>query len=94
VDGKDIYLAGGYVGKPLVDFRYPRRLEYNVDMKTWTAMLFAGTSGVSFGLNLFGGADINRADKGDHWVLSLAVAGGAAPLSRGCSVRAAAARMC
>jgi N-acetylneuraminic acid mutarotase len=80
VDGKDIYLAGGYVGKPTGGqiFATQDVWKYNVDTKTWTAMpslpQARGSGGMELlgrELHFFGGADINRADKGDHWVLSL-----------------------
>jgi N-acetylneuraminic acid mutarotase len=80
VDGKDIYIAGGYPAKPASGQIFATRdvWKYNVDTNTWTAMPplpQARGSGalerLGRKLHFFGGSDINRADKGDHWILAL-----------------------
>lgn len=80
VDGKNVYLAGGYVGKPTGGqiFGTTDVWRYNVDTDTWTDMpplpqARGGGALEVLGRNLhfFGGSDLRRADKGDHWVLSL-----------------------
>jgi fibronectin type 3 domain-containing protein len=81
-DGRYIYLAGGYVGTDGGGFNQVWATtdvwRYDTATDTYSAMpplpqargagalvLFDGN------LHFFGGADINRLDKGDHWVLSL-----------------------
>lgn len=80
VDGKNVYLAGGYVGKPTGGqiFGTTDVWRYNVDTNIWTEMpplpqARGGGALEVLGRNLhfFGGSDLSRADKGDHWVLSL-----------------------
>lgn len=80
VDGKDIYLAGGYVGKPTGGrfFATTNVWKYNIDTQTWTALppLPQARGGGALELlerelHFFGGSDIKRMDKGDHWILSL-----------------------
>lgn len=80
VDGRNIYLAGGYPGKPTGGQRYATKAvwRYNVDTNTWLAMptLPEARGGGALALlgrklHFFGGSDINRLDKRNHWVLSL-----------------------
>lgn len=80
VDGRNIYIAGGYPGNPGGDqiFATTDVWRYNVDTNSWLAMppLPEARGGGALTrldreLHFFGGSDINRADKGDHWVLSL-----------------------
>lgn len=80
VDGRNIYLAGGYPGKPTGGQRYATKAvwRYNVDTNTWLAMPTLpearGSGALALlgrKLHFFGGSDINRLDKGTHWVLSL-----------------------
>lgn len=80
VDGRNIYLAGGYPGKPGGGQRYATTAvwRYNVDTNTWLAMpsLPQARGGgalerLNRQLHFFGGSDINRADKNNPWVLSL-----------------------
>lgn len=80
VDGRDIYLAGGYPGKPTGGQSFATRnvWKYNVDTNTWVAMPSlpeARGSGelalLGRELHFFGGVDANRVDKEHHWVLSL-----------------------
>lgn len=84
-DGRNIYFAGGYIGKKPGAPKYGGQIfatkdvwKYNVDTDTWTAMPplpQARGSGelavLNKQLHFFGGADIKRVDKGDHWILSL-----------------------
>jgi len=80
VDGRNIYLAGGYPGTQNGGQRFATTAvwRYNVDTKDWLAMpsLPEGRGGGALArldreLHFFGGSDINRANKGTHWVLSL-----------------------
>jgi len=80
VDGRDIYLAGGYPGTPTGGQKFATKdvWKYNVDTNTWTSMAplpQARGSGelalVGRELHFFGGVDSNRVDKGNHWVLPL-----------------------
>lgn len=85
VDGKDIYFAGGYIGKTPGAQKYGGQIfatkdvwKYNVDTQTWSAMpplpIARGSGELALlgrELHFFGGADVKRLDKGDHWVLSL-----------------------
>lgn len=80
VDGRDIYLAGGYPGKPTGGQRFATQnvWKYNVDANTWTAMPplpEARGSGelalLGRELHFFGGVDANRVDQEHHWSLSL-----------------------
>ncbi len=79
-DGEDIYLTGGYAGKSGGGqvFAVRNVWKYNIDKNTWAAMpslpQARGSGALTHldgKLHFFGGADINRADKGDHWVLKL-----------------------
>lgn len=80
VDGRNIYLAGGYPGKPTGGQSYATKAvwRYNIDTNTWLAMptLPEARGGGALALlgrklHFFGGSDINRLDKRNHWVLSL-----------------------
>jgi fibronectin type 3 domain-containing protein/N-acetylneuraminic acid mutarotase len=82
-DGRYIYLAGGYVGTDGGGFNQVWATtdvwRYDTATNTYTSMPPLPQARGAGGLVLFdgnlhflGGADINRADKGDHWVLSLA----------------------
>ncbi|BAC91316.1 gll3375 [Gloeobacter violaceus PCC 7421] len=80
VVGTDVYLAGGYIGKENggQTFATTNVWKYNVNSNTWSALPplpQARGSGalVVLGarLHFFGGADINRKDKGEHWYLPL-----------------------
>jgi N-acetylneuraminic acid mutarotase len=82
VDDRDIYLAGGYVGRPNLSARQvfaSRNVwKYNVDTKRWDEMPplpeARGAGGfVRMGrqLHYFGGSDLSRADRVQHWALSL-----------------------
>ncbi len=81
VDGRNVYFAGGYAGPGggiNQTFATTAAWKYNVDTNAWTAIPSlpeargAGAMAALDGkLHFFGGADINRKDKGDHWVLSL-----------------------
>ncbi|MBC8120264.1 MAG: FG-GAP repeat protein [Gemmatimonadaceae bacterium] len=92
VDGRDIYFAGGYVGNANGGQTFATKSvwKYNVDSDSWTTMpplpLARGSGALVLlgrDLHFFGGADVNRVDRGDHWVLSLGGSTGwvaAAPL--------------
>ena len=86
VDGKDIYFAGGYIGKSTPEnpnyggqiFATTDVWKYNVDTNSWLAvppLPEARGSGqlavLNRQLHFFGGVDITRADRGEHWILSL-----------------------
>ena len=82
VDGADIYLAGGYRNEPnCTRAEVATRTVYKYDTKTdtWSTPLpplpqARGSGGlVRLGreLHFFGGTDTKRADKADHWALSL-----------------------
>ena len=80
VDGDVIYVAGGYVGKAEGGQIFATRevWKYNVATSTWTPMpqLPAARGGgqlVRLGrvLHYFGGSDLNRADRAEHWQLAL-----------------------
>jgi N-acetylneuraminic acid mutarotase len=80
VDGKNIYIAGGYVAKNPVGQIFATKdvWKYNIDTNSWSpmpALPLARASGglavVDGKLHFFGGADINRQDKGNHWTLDL-----------------------
>jgi N-acetylneuraminic acid mutarotase len=84
-NGKDIYFAGGYIGKKPGASTYGGQIfattdvwKYNVDTNSWSSMpplpqaRGSGELAILNGeLHFFGGADIKRVDKGEHWVLSL-----------------------
>jgi N-acetylneuraminic acid mutarotase len=82
VDGRDIYVAGGYVG--IGDTGFNQQFgttavwKYNVDADAWTAMpampkALAGGGAAVIGrmLHYFGGNNNLRQDIGDHLVLDL-----------------------
>lgn len=80
VDGKNIYLAGGYPAKLTggQSFTTQDVWKYNVETNTWSSMPplpeARGSGGLEIlnrQLHFFGGSDIKRADKRDHWKLSL-----------------------
>lgn len=79
-EGKNIYLAGGYVGQPNGGTLFATRdvWKYNVETNTWSSMppLPQARGGGALEvlgrkLHFFGGSDLKRADRGEHWVLSL-----------------------
>ncbi|WP_439566268.1 Kelch repeat-containing protein [Gloeocapsopsis crepidinum] len=79
-DPGNIYLAGGYVGKPEGGQLFATRkvLRYNIATNTWSEMPplpqargSGGFSNLKGELHFFGGADLNRIDRGNHWVLKL-----------------------
>ena len=79
-DKENIYLAGGYTGKPTggQSFATTEVWRYNIESNTWNAMPplpQARGSGALTNLNgvlhFFGGADIKRIDQGTHWYLPL-----------------------
>ncbi|WP_051038451.1 Kelch repeat-containing protein [Gloeocapsa sp. PCC 7428] len=79
-DAGNIYLAGGYVGKPEGGQLFATRkvLRYNIATNTWSEMPplpqtrgSGGFSNLKRELHFFGGADLNRIDRGDHWILKL-----------------------
>lgn len=80
VDGKNIYLAGGYPAKPTGGQRFTTQdvWEYNVETNTWSSMpplpQARGSGGLEIlnrQLHFFGGSDLKRADRREHWKLSL-----------------------
>ncbi len=80
VDGNNIYLAGGYIGKPGGGQTFATKdvWKYNVNTNEWTPMTSLpqarGGGGLALlgrELHFFGGSDIKRADKGTHWALNL-----------------------
>ncbi len=84
VDGKNIYIAGGYPAKSTGGQRFATRdvWKYNVDTNTYTALplLPAARGGGALELlgrelHFFGGSDSNRADRGEHWALNLDTVG-------------------
>jgi N-acetylneuraminic acid mutarotase/fibronectin type 3 domain-containing protein len=81
-DGRYIYLAGGYVGTDGGGFNQVWATtdvwKYDTVTDAYTAMpplpQPRGAGGLVLyngNLHFFGGADLNRVDRGDHWVLSL-----------------------
>ena len=81
-EGRDVYVAGGYVGIGTTgysqDFGVRDVWKYNVDTNLWTDMPdlprdLASGGLVTLGRNLhyFGGNDGNRNDAADHYVLNL-----------------------
>jgi len=80
-DGKDIYIAGGYLGQPDGSgqiFATKEVWKYNINANKWTAIKPLPAARGSGALELlgrelhfFGGADSSRVDKGSHWVLNL-----------------------
>lgn len=85
VIGRDVYFAGGYCGPgggAYQTFATTAVWKYNVDTNTWLAMPSlpeargAGALAVLNGkLHFFGGADIHRKDRAEHWVLSVSPLG-------------------
>lgn len=80
VNGKDIYIAGGYIGKEPSGQIYATNdvWKYNIDANAWFPMpalpearASGGLAVVDGKLHFFGGADINRQDQGNHWTLDL-----------------------
>lgn len=78
-DRENIYLAGGYVGTEGGQTFATREVwRYNIPSNTWSAMpslpLARGSGGFSNlrgELHFFGGADSNRIDRNNHWILNL-----------------------
>src|SRR5687768_1597185 len=82
--GRDIYIAGGYVGHAGQTgygqtFGSRNVWRYNVDTNTYTAMpqfpvprAGGGLVALNNELHYFGGDDINRRNTGTHYVLNLA----------------------
>lgn len=77
---ENIYLAGGYVGKPEGGQLFATRAvwRYHIPTNTWYAMPplpqargSGGFSNLRGELHFFGGADLNRIDRNNHWVLNL-----------------------
>jgi N-acetylneuraminic acid mutarotase len=80
VEGRNFYIAGGYVGRAGGGqiFATDEVWKYNVDRDEWTPMPplpeARGSGGLALldrKLHFFGGSDIRRRDKNEHWVLSL-----------------------
>ena len=82
VEGRDVYVAGGYVGKFATGydqiFGVVNVWKYNVDSNTWSAApnlprKLAGGGLVALGrkLHYIGGNDENRNDAADHYELDL-----------------------
>lgn len=80
VNGNNIYFAGGYINRPDggVTFATTDVWKYNVETNTWSSLPplpeARGSGGLEIlngQLHFFGGSDIKRADRRDHWVLSL-----------------------
>jgi N-acetylneuraminic acid mutarotase len=83
--GRSIYVAGGYItnGGTGQIFATTNVYRYDIDTNSWTKVTSLpaarGSGGlVARGTNLhfFGGADINRVDRGEHWIWDTAGAGG------------------
>lgn len=80
VNGNNIYLAGGYINKPGggVTFATTDVWKYNVETNRWSSLPPLPEARGSGGLEIlngqfhfFGGSDLKRADRRDHWMLSL-----------------------
>ena len=80
VDGDTVYVAGGYVGKAGGGQTFGTRAvwKYAPATSTWTPMpqLPASRGGgqlvrVGRVLHYFGGSDLNRVDRAEHWQLAL-----------------------
>ncbi|CAN5920466.1 hypothetical protein BH24BAC1_BH24BAC1_36290 [soil metagenome] len=80
VDGRDIYLASGYVGLEGggQTFATTEVWKFNVDSQVWTEMPplpeARGSGGLAVldrDMHFFGGSDARRRDTSDHWVLDL-----------------------
>jgi N-acetylneuraminic acid mutarotase len=90
VEGRDIYVAGGYIGTSTTGTGWAQKFgvkdvwKYNVDTNQWTSLValpkeVAGGGLVLLGreLHWVGGNNNSRQDIGDHYVLNLDnVAGG------------------
>jgi N-acetylneuraminic acid mutarotase len=87
VVGRDVYIAGGYVGKPDKVgydqfFGTVNVWKYNVDSNTYTAatplpsaLAGGGLVHLNGKLHYFGGYRLDRSDTAEHWVLDLANTG-------------------
>jgi N-acetylneuraminic acid mutarotase len=80
VIGRDVYIAGGYHGGSAGSqtFATARVFKYNVDSNSWTELLglpvargCGAMAAIGSELHFFGGADIKRVDRGEHWALDL-----------------------
>jgi N-acetylneuraminic acid mutarotase len=82
VEGRDVYVAGGYVGKFATGydqtFGVTNVWKYNVDSNAWTAapnlprkLAGGGLVALDRKLYYFGGNDENRNDAADHYALDL-----------------------
>jgi N-acetylneuraminic acid mutarotase len=82
VEGRDVYVAGGYVGKFATGydqtFGVVNVWKYNVDSNTWSAapnlprkLAGGGLVLLDRKLHYIGGNDENRNDAADHYVLDL-----------------------
>lgn len=83
--GRNIYLAGGYEAITPGASKYGGQIfaindvyKYNVDTRVWTALpplpapRGSGELSVVNGImHFFSGVDINRLDRGEHWVMPL-----------------------
>jgi N-acetylneuraminic acid mutarotase len=78
--GRNVYLAGGYTGGPggSQTFATSQVQVYNVDANTWTtiASLPAARGGGAMAavgnvLHFFGGSDLSRTDRSEHWAFDL-----------------------
>ncbi len=81
--GRQIFVAGGYFGSSSTNFgaqTFATKAvwRYDIDTNTWSSMpdlpQARGSGGlVARGrfLHFFGGADLSRNDKGEHWILNL-----------------------
>jgi N-acetylneuraminic acid mutarotase len=80
---RDIYVAGGYFGSSSTNFGAQTFAttavwKYNIDTNVWSAMpslpAARGSGALTARgrfLHFYGGADISRNDKGEHWILNL-----------------------
>ena len=82
VDGRNVYVAGGYVGIGSTGYSQTFGTRdvwrYNVDSNSWSpvvqlprALASGGLAVVGRELHYFGGNDSNRNDAGDHYALNL-----------------------
>lgn len=82
VDGRNVYVVGGYVGIGSTGYNQTFGVtdvwKYNVDTDTWssftrlpTAMAGGGAAVINHTLHYFGGDDANRNDAGDHFAIDL-----------------------
>ena len=82
VDGRDVYIAGGYVGIGSTGYNQTFGVrdvwKYNVDTNQWTSVIqlpraiaSGGLAVLGRSLHYFGGNDSNRNDAGDHYALDL-----------------------